>query len=178
MSTGIMTFSKKLEIFARFCSAYCLLAVFLMLDMISFNVPYFNEIRPSFTLMALFYWSIYRPSMVPSWLAFLLGLLIDIVSGLPLGLNALLYVIVARIIQSQRKIFMGQVFLSIYIGYVLASAGVAVLEWAIFCLIGFEIVAFKPVMGSMLLGFAFFPVAFLLMNATHKILPHDVSMMK
>lgn len=173
-----MTFSKKLEILARFCSAYCLLSVFLMLDMISFNVPYFNEIRPSFTLMALFYWSIYRPSMVPSWLAFLLGLLIDIVSGLPLGLNALLYVIVARIIQSQRKIFMGQVFLSIYIGYVLASAGVAALEWAIFSLIGFEIVAFKPVMGSMLLGFAFFPVAFLLMNATHKILPHDVSMMK
>lgn len=178
MSTGILTFSKKLEIFARFCVAYSLVVVFLMLDMISFNVPYFNEIRPSFTLMALFYWSIYRPSMVPSWLAFFLGLLVDIVSGLPLGLNALLYVIVARIIQSQRKIFMGQVFLSVYIGYVLVSSGAAALEWAIFCLIGFEIVAFKPVMGSILLGFAFFPLAFLLMNMTHKILPHDMSMMK
>ncbi len=178
MSTGILTFSKKLEIFARFCGAYCLIAVFLMLDMISFNVPYFNEIRPSFIVMALFYWSIYRPSMVPPWLAFLWGLLIDIVSGLPLGLNALLYVILARIIQNQRKIFMGQIFLSIYIGYVLVSAGVATLEWALFCLVGFEIVSFKPVMGSILLGFAFFPLAFLLMNVTHKILPHDASMMK
>ena len=178
MSTGILTFSKKLEIFARFCVAYCLIVVFLMLDMISFNVPYFNEIRPSFTLMALFYWSIYRPSMVPPWLAFFLGLLIDIISGLPLGLNALLYVMVARIIQNQRKIFMGQLFVSIYIGYVLVSTGLATLEWGIFCLSGFEIVSFKPVMGSILLGFAFFPVAFLLMNGTHKILPHDASMMK
>lgn len=116
--------------------------------------------------------------MMPPWLAFILGLLIDIVSGLPLGLNALLYVIIARIIQNQRKIFMGQLFLSVYVGYALVSAGVAALEWAIFCLVGFEIVSFKPVMGSILLGFAFFPVAFLLMNVTHKILPHDASVMK
>tara|TARA_B100000242_G_scaffold287375_4_gene254128 strand:- start:1781 stop:2284 length:504 start_codon:yes stop_codon:yes gene_type:complete len=167
-----------MEILARFCVAYCLIMIFLLLDLVSFNVPFFHEIRPSLTLMLLFYWGIYRPSMTPTWLAFVLGLFIDLVSGVPLGLNALLFVAVAYVIQSQRKIFMGQPFLSVYFGFALVSFGVKTLQWMIFCLVGMKWVAIDTVMGAVLLGVAFFPVAFLLMNVTHKILPHDVSVMK
>jgi len=116
--------------------------------------------------------------MVPAWFAFALGILIDLVSGLPLGLNALLFVMVARVIQDQRKIFMGQPFFSVYFGYTLVSVGVEIMQWGIFCMVGMKWVAIEPALGAVLLGVAFFPLAFLLMNITHKILPHDMSVMK
>ncbi|OSM02192.1 rod shape-determining protein MreD [Magnetofaba australis] len=44
--------------------------------------------RPDLALLCLFYWRLYRPDLCGPLLAFLIGLLIDMVSGAPLGLNA------------------------------------------------------------------------------------------
>ena len=43
-------------------------------------------------LMAVYYWSAYRPTLVPLWFVFFMGLLLDLLSGAPIGLNALVLV--------------------------------------------------------------------------------------
>lgn len=178
MATGILTFSKKIEILLRFCATYLLLALFFFMDMISINVPYFEEIRPSFTLMSIFYWSIYRPSILPSWVAFLGGVFFDLISGLPVGLHALLFLLVQRVVTDQRKIFMGQSFFAVFVGYCVVMVGVYGLQWSLFCLVNGLIVPFEPVVGAVILGVVFFPIALLLMNMAHKILPYSSAGMK
>lgn len=175
MALGVLTFSKKLENFARFCVVYALIGVFVLLDLVSFNIPHFQDIRPCFTLMALFYWSIYRPTLVPAWFAFLLGILLDTMGGLPIGLNAGLFVIAQYMVSGQRKMFMGQPFITVFFGYCFVSAITLFLQWGIYALVSGSRIPVEPILGMGALGIAFFPVALLVMNASHKILPIDFS---
>lgn len=171
MAFGALTFSKKIEIFSRFCGVYALIAIFILADVISFQIPFFQDIRPSFTLMALFYWSIYRPTLTPPLFAFAVGLFIDMLSGLPLGLHAALFVMVHYLVSGQRKMFMGQPFITVFFGYCFVGSVMASLQWLLYGLVTHSWVPFMPVMGMAALGIAFFPVALLLMNASHKLLP-------
>jgi rod shape-determining protein MreD len=175
MASGILTFSQKIDILLRFCTAYALIICFWAMDVVSFQIPYFQDIRPSFTLMALFYWSIYRPTLLPPWMAFLLGILIDLLSGLPIGLTAVLFVLAQRVVVDQRKIFSGQSFLSVYFGYTVIAAAVYILQWFLYGFVILQWVSFQPVLGMIILGVVFFPLALLLMNLTHRMLPSEFS---
>lgn len=175
MAFGALTFSKKVEIFARFCGVYALVAAFILADVISFQIPFFQDIRPSFTLMALFYWSIYRPTLTPPLFAFAVGILIDLLSGLPVGLHAVLFVMVHYLVSGQRKMFMGQPFITVFFGYCFVAAAITGVQWLLYGLVTHSWVPLMPVMGMAALGIAFFPVALLLMNASHKLLPFEHS---
>ncbi len=102
----------------------------------------------------------------------------DLLSGLPVGLNGFLFVMVQRIVTDQRRIFMGQPFLSVFFGYCVVVSGVHVMQWGVFCLVSAAIIPFMPIAGTIVLGIVFFPLALLLMNATHKILPYAAQGMK
>jgi rod shape-determining protein MreD len=53
---------------------------------------------PDFTLMVLLYWNIRMPRFAGLGLAFLLGLLVDVIRGLHMGLNALAYCAAAFVV--------------------------------------------------------------------------------
>ncbi|MBF0191395.1 MAG: rod shape-determining protein MreD [Magnetococcales bacterium] len=54
--------------------------------------------RPDLVLIGLFYWRLYRPDRCGPILALLSGLLVDVVSGAPLGLNAVSNIILVLLI--------------------------------------------------------------------------------
>lgn len=171
MAFGAVTMSKQVEIFARFCGVYALIAVFVLADIISFQIPFFQDVRPSFTLMVLFYWSIYRPTLTPPLFAFGVGIAIDLLSGLPIGLHAVLFVLVHYLVSGQRKMFMGQPFITVFFGYCFVASVMSAMQWILYGLVSHIWVPMEPVIGMWLLGIVFFPVALLLMNASHKLLP-------
>lgn len=56
-----------------------LLGLFLILfSLVPVGAPNLSGIMPLFSVMAIYYWSIYRPDLMPGWAAFSLGLLQDI----------------------------------------------------------------------------------------------------
>lgn len=158
---------------ARFCVPYTLIFVFWVLDMISLNIPYFQDVQPSFMLMFLFYWSIYRPTLIPSWLVFIMGLMLDLISGFPVGLQALLFVLIQRVITDQRKVFSGQPFWTVFFGYCLVAMFFNVTQYFVFGMLQGEFIKLEPVMATILLSVIFFPFVSLIMHLTHKILPFD-----
>ena len=175
MKSSFLTLSEKAEIMARFCVPYSLIFMFWILDMISLNIPYFQDVQPSFMLMVLFYWSIYRPTLIPGLFVFIMGLVLDLVSGFPVGLHALLFVLIQRIITDQRKVFSGQPFWTVLFGYCLVSAFFNLVIYCIFGLVQGEFIALEPVLTTILLGIIFFPFVSLIMHLTHKVLPHEDS---
>ncbi|MBF0142073.1 MAG: rod shape-determining protein MreD [Magnetococcales bacterium] len=66
-------------------------SVFLVLVIQSLALPSvgWSVFRPDLVLIVLFYWRLFRPDLCGVMLAFASGLALDIVSGLPWGLNAL-----------------------------------------------------------------------------------------
>lgn len=55
-------------------------------------------LRPDLALVCLFYWRLYRPDRCGAGVAFLVGLLIDLQTGVPIGLNAMSKIIIILLV--------------------------------------------------------------------------------
>ena len=60
------------------------------------RLPGFAPVVPLLPLIGVYYWSIYRPDLMPPALAFGLGILNDVIAGIPLGVSSLVYLAGAR----------------------------------------------------------------------------------
>ncbi len=93
------------------------------------GLPYLADVTPFLSLMAVYYWSIYRPDLLPMWAVFLAGLVQDVVSGGPLGLMALVLLLVHGVGVSQRRVFLGKSFPVEWWGFGLVTLGAGVFAW-------------------------------------------------
>ena len=102
-----------------------------LLSVVPIPVPEYAVLAPNFALMAVFYWTIHRPDLFPAWGAFAIGLFDDVLSGAPLGLNALVLLLTHFTIMSQHKVFRGKAFWLIWLAFVIVAAGAQLLTVAI-----------------------------------------------
>jgi len=65
--------------------------VFLAMLVMALPVPLAWGVMPHLALLLVVIWASIQPRLMPAWLAFLLGLLFDIMVGLPIGHSALLF---------------------------------------------------------------------------------------
>jgi rod shape-determining protein MreD len=96
-----------------------------------YGIPHFAPVTPALALMAIYYWSIYRPEKLPLPAVFAIGLVQDALSGGPMGMIALMLVAVYGIGVSQRRFFLGKSFLVEWLGFVVIAAGAAIAAWLI-----------------------------------------------
>ena len=115
-------------------------------------------VAPSFALMAVYYWSLYRPDLMPPIAIFLVGLYQDLLSGGPLGLWALIYLMVYGIIVSQRLFFIGKAFFAIWFGLGVVVALTSMIMWGICSLYYGTVLSPLPIIGQAILTFAIYPV--------------------
>lgn len=175
MKSSILSLPEKAEFTVRFSVVYSLIILLWVIDMISLNIAGFQDIKPSFMVMVIFYWSIYRPTLIPSWMAFIMGIILDLVTGMPVGLSACLFVIIQRILIDQRLTFTGQAFLTVFFGYISVSVFFYGAQWLVFGLINSYFVSYELMLGKMIMALIFFPVFYLVIHLTHKVLPEEKS---
>ena len=117
--------------YGRLVIPYVVLFLFLSLSLVNIPLPYFSAVRPDFVLMAVFYWSIYRPTLVPPVLCFTLGVLVDFLVGVPVGLHAFLFVSVHWLIRDQRRFLMGQPYIATWAVFSVVSLAAAFWYWGV-----------------------------------------------
>lgn len=103
----------------------------ILLALLPFGVPHFAPVMPLLSVIAVYYWGVYRPDLLPAWAAFALGLAEDALSGGPLGLMALVLALVQAVCVSQRRFLAGAGFVVGWSGFILVAGGAALLIWAI-----------------------------------------------
>ena len=64
-------------------------------------LPHYGGIAINFSLIGLFYWSVYKPQLIHLFTAFLLGLFYDFLAGVPVGMFALIFVLVFLLVAQQ-----------------------------------------------------------------------------
>ena len=77
-------------------------AVSLLLDFMPLPLP-FAYWLPEFTALMLIFWLLHRPQNIGISMAFVIGLLLDIGSGAPLGLHALAFILAAYLVHRQQR---------------------------------------------------------------------------
>lgn len=178
MGPFYQTLAERVELAGRLIVPYSGLAVLFVISIVAVPYPLAVVLRAPFVLMALYYWSIYRPTLIPVWLVFAAGLALDLLTGAPAGLNALTFVICRILIFDQRRFLMAQNFLMIWLGFCLLDMGVYMLQWVMFSAAHAQWMPLDYIWSSLALGALLFPVVSVFLHATHKILPNTSNIKK
>ncbi len=115
--------------FGRLATPAFVTLLLVFFSLMPLNLPDSEIIMPPLALMAVFYWSIYRPDLLPAAAAFAAGLLFDLMSGGPLGLLAFVFVVVQAVAATQRRFFLGKVFPIEWLGFCIIALGAFVAMW-------------------------------------------------
>jgi rod shape-determining protein MreD len=130
----------------------------LLLTAIPTHVPGLAGMTPMLPMMGVYYWAIYRPDLLPAWAAFLVGLLHDIIAGTPLGVNALVMLLVQGVSASQRKFFLGKSFLVAWWAFSLLAAGATGMSWLLMSILAGRLIDPAPAFFQYMLTLGLFPV--------------------
>lgn len=121
---------------------------------------------PPFGLMAIFFWAVHRPNLMPPVLCFVAGVFADLVSGGPLGLSALTFLLVHRFVNTERGILAGRLFLVVWFGFSVVALAASAFVWLFTMGFHMTLLSPTPVIVQFLLAVSLYPiVAFLLASA-------------
>lgn len=158
---SFLTLSQRFEVITRMSVIYGFMAFLLMLNLIAAPYPLSYVFSAPFVFMAVYYWSINRPAIVPMWLVFLAGLSIDLLGGLPLGLNALSLIAARQVTMMQGRLLAGQGFIAVWLGFLVICAGLQILQWAAASLLTLHLLPMQEIWISIVFGTMLFPLIFI-----------------
>ena len=133
--------------------------LFLIIIMVlPYKFTVIGDIMPFLTLIGVYYWSVFKPELLPVGVVFVLGLLQDVLLGSPLGLMSLLLVVVQQFIFFQGRQFLERDFLFNWFVFVMLVIGFGFLSWAITSLYFRVFLDYWGVIGQIFLTIAFYPI--------------------
>lgn len=139
-----------------------------LLGLLPPGLPHFDLVVPALALMAVFYWSVFRSDLMTMIGAFLIGLLLDLLSGGPLGLNALILVATHELGVSQRRVFLGSSFLVNWAAFALVAGAALSGAWLAVSLLYWRLLPFGPVLTQVLLSVAVYPAVYWLLSVLER----------
>ena len=151
-------FWTRLDILARNLIPFVLALLLIIAAMVPLQVPGLSQIVPAWGLMAIYFWVLHRPDLLPPWTIFLLGLMQDLLSGGPLGINAFVLLVVYAGIGSLRRFTAGAPGRMIWASFLLIAAGAFFLSWSLNCLINARLIDPTPALLQCLMTVAFYPI--------------------
>ena len=149
--------SQRLDLLARNVIPAAFGVVLVLLSTVPYYIPGYGPTAADFVLMAVFYWSIHRPDLLSPVTAFLLGLLQDILVGMPPGMNALVLVLMRNIAVSQSRVFRGRSFALLWWGFGLMAFAAAFVVWALSMVYDFAYIDPLPGVFQAAMTTALFP---------------------
>ena len=165
------TLSERIKHDSAFILPYAFLGLLFLLNIVAMPVPVVGGVEVPFLLMAIYYWAMYRPALIPAWLLFCAGIIIDLLSAVPFGLNAVIYVVMGWIISRKRRFLMAQSFGNIWLIFGISVFVMMSARWLLFLVSSMPFVSFQSVIYSVLSAMLLFPIMSALLHVTHRILP-------
>jgi rod shape-determining protein MreD len=161
---------RPYRVFLSYAAASAILIMFVILNIIPLPIAALEGIRPPFVLIMIYYMAILRPQLVKLWLVFMLGLLLDILQGYPLGVQSLLFVMMQMIIVNQHRYFMGQSFIMTWWGFMMMVLLMTVLQWLLVSFLYWHLLPFQPLLATALCAVFFFPLVVPFLQVADKLL--------
>jgi rod shape-determining protein MreD len=143
--------------------------VFVLVSVVPLQLPGLAAVTPSFALMAVAHWTIYRPDLLPQTAVFALGLLLDLLNGTPyLGTSALTLLLARTAVLVARRHLVNRDFTVIWLGFLALAAGNFAFAWAFISLLNGHIIGARPFLFEAALTVACYPVASYLLARLHR----------
>ena len=168
------TLVRRLHEFATNLTPFAVSLVLIMLSVLPIHVPAIGSVAPNLGLIAVFYWTIYRPDLMPAIAVLPLGLWQDLLIGAPLGLNGLTLLIVYGVIVFQRVFFRGKSFLVVWWAFGLTAGFAAIVFWLAVIAWHLRYVDPTPLIFQVVLTLTVFPFLYWLLSRVQRSLARRV----
>lgn len=126
---------NQLDGFARQLVPFGVTLFLVMFETIQLPLPGSAAVAPGFSLVAIYYWTVYRPDLMPPVAVFVIGMLLDVVSGALFGVNALVMLAIYGAVLTQRRLLVGKSFNIVWFGFLFALVLTAGLDWLVHAII-------------------------------------------
>jgi rod shape-determining protein MreD len=121
----------RLDRVARRCLPVAFTLLLVLASVLPLRLPEATPAKAVLPLLAVYYWAVYRPDLLPAAAVFLIGLLHDILAGLPIGLSTAVLLAVYGVVVRQRRFLIGRSFAVVWWGLTIAGLGGLALQWAL-----------------------------------------------
>lgn len=171
MNASVM---QQLDIFARRLAPLGITFVLVVLETLRMPLPGVLAISPALSLIATYYWAVRRPDLMPPVAVFAVGVLLDIVTGAVLGVNALVLLLVYAAVVGQRRRMAERSFNVIWSGFVFACVLAGLLIWTLQSLIHGALLGPGPVIVQLLVTTVLYPAVVWLLRHVDRVVLRDL----
>ena len=112
---------QQVDTAVRLITPTLLIIILVVVSQIPLQIPNAGPVFPDIVLIAVYYWAVHRPDLMPFWVVFLIGLLQDLLGGDALGVSSMIYLAVFWTVAAQQRFFMSRSFGVIWAGFALAT---------------------------------------------------------
>jgi len=163
-----LTVGRRLDIAWRHAFPGITSIMLMLLSTAHFGVWGEAALLPTVTLTCVWFWSLFRPAAMAPPIVFLIGLLLDLLGFLPLGVGALTMLVAHGTALKLRRLLSRQGFAVVWLIFTAAACGIAGLNWLLVSLLTFGIEPSGPVLFQAGLAAAMYPVVAVPLMLAHR----------
>ncbi len=148
----------RLDALAKNLTPFGITLILVLVGVVPLFLPVYARVAPLLPVMAVYHWAMHRPRLLPAYAVFLIGFLQDVLTGMPIGVNIVVFLTIYGVVVSQRRFFAGKSFLISWFGFALVAAGAAAESWLLVSAIHVTLVDARAVLVQYLVTLGCFPV--------------------
>lgn len=164
MSDG---FARTLSILSRRLLPFGTALVAVLFDLLPLPDSAPHSLAPSVTICVFAYWALLAPELMSPTATFVIGLVLDAVGGLPLGLTSLALLLVRSALLTGERFLVAQPFATLWGCFVLIALAVALIRWLLASLWWGRMFGIQPILFQAVLTIAFYPVVSAVLSVVH-----------
>ena len=147
---------------------------FILLKYLPINMVVFNNIRPDFGLVCIYFWIIHRPDLFNLFSIVFLGVLDFVLSSSFAGSCLFSYLVMYFLLYNTQKFFNAKPFVVVWYGYMALSLASILAKWLIASVYYSQFLPFSILIFSYLIGVSLYPlVSMVLAFLQNKLIQDD-----
>jgi len=162
------TLGRRLDIAARHAFPATCTILLMLLTEAPFGFADQATLLPAVTLACVYFWSLFRPAAMPPPVVFLVGLLLDLLGYLPLGVGPLTLLTVHGLALRWRRMLTRQGFLAVWLVFAGFALGAAALGWVLGTTLTFRLLPVGAALFQAVLTAALYPALAVLFIRAHR----------
>jgi rod shape-determining protein MreD len=153
-----ISLGRRLDIAARMSFPAGITVLLMLLTRVPLNISGQAALLPAVALCCVWFWSLFRPGDMPPPVVFMIGLILDLLGYLPLGVGALTLLAVHGVGSAARRSLSHRGFALIWIVFSSVAIAASLMIWLLVMLLTLRLLSPDPAIFMAVLTIALFPV--------------------
>jgi rod shape-determining protein MreD len=163
-----LTIGRRLDIAWRYAFPVTTSLLLMMVSLAPFGLWGQAALLPTVALTCVWFWSLYRPAAMAPPMVFMIGILLDLLGFLPLGVGGVTMLTTHGIAQRLRRFLSRQGFTVVWLIFTAVACGIAVMNWVLVSALTFSPVPAGPVLFQAGLAAAMYPAVAIPLTLAHR----------